>query len=182
MRIKSVSLVKQARGNTGGDRVVGQVTCDHGTGTNLHAAPDGHARQDDRADADVGMVADLDRLKVDAALDDWLVDPLLGVLGGEDLHTRPDADLATDRNPAGRVEVALLADPALIADHHPVLVVALKDRVVADVDAGADLDVPSVEDQYRRLDVRLLAEPSEVSRHPAAVSMRLLSSHSLIAS
>lgn len=87
---------------------------------------------------------------------------------GQDLHARSDADVPSDAKPAGGVEEALLADPAAVADVHVPGVVALEDRVVPDVDVGADEDALGMKDADAFLDHGSFAEGGQLLESEAA--------------
>src|SRR4051794_14223847 len=81
---------------------------------------------------------------------------------GEHDHAGPDPDPRTDRDAAGAVQKTHLPDPGLIADLHRVLVVALQDSAMADIDVAAELDVLRVEDQHVPFEDAVIATRSEL--------------------
>jgi hypothetical protein len=60
------------------------------------------------------------------------------------------------------MEEALRADPGAVADDHARGVVALQDRLVPDVDVGADLDRLRVEDEDAGLEDHGITQAGEL--------------------
>ena len=77
---------------------------------------------------------------------------------------RPDADVGADGDAAGRVQEGRLADPRAAPDDELVLVVALQDRVVPDVDVLVERDVLGMEDERARLEHHRAGQRRSVAR------------------
>ena len=159
-------------GDAGRDRIWRQVGGDDRAGTHLHPAPDSHTGQDDRADADVGVILDDDWCEFDPAVKDGCLDAVLGMDRRDDANAGTDPHIPSDRDPTGRVEIALLPDPAPVADHERVHVITLEDRQVADVHVGPDLDVVGSKDEDVILDDRATAQSRKIGRLPSAGAVR----------
>jgi hypothetical protein len=81
---------------------------------------------------------------------------------GEDDHSGTDAGTASNADPAGRLQIAVLSNPRPILDGEFPSSITLEDRAVANIHAVAKMYVTCIEDQHSLLDDDALAERPEV--------------------
>jgi len=88
---------------------------------------------------------------------------------GDDIDPRADPHVPADAQPPGAVQKALLPDPGAGPNHHPVSMVPLQDRVMADVHVVADLNPLRMKDAHASLEHDAGAELREAGSREAAV-------------
>jgi hypothetical protein len=100
---------------------------------------DGHSRQQNRVDPDVGPAPDPHRGDLEIRLDHRKIDWQTGVQRTKDFCPRPPADVLAEFQIAS-IEVALRSDPGPVADSAAAVEAALNDGLLADQHTITDFE------------------------------------------
>jgi hypothetical protein len=130
----------------------------------LRASSNGDAHQDNCPNTYVRTILNGDWRKLDGIVENGFVFPFFRMGGGNDFHTRPDADILPNFQTACPVEKTLLSDPSALPYDNPIFVVPLQNCVMTDIDVVFQYDVFRMEDQHSRLNDHALAQLRELAR------------------
>lgn len=127
--------------------------------------------EDDGPDTDITVIFNRNVSKLQATGKNGDLNALFHMLRGKDFDGRAYPHVLANRDATRTMQKALLADPSIASDDHLVLMVALEDRLVADIDIVAQLDVFRMEYQDARFQNDIGAEGTKICSRINSVPM-----------
>jgi hypothetical protein len=174
VRYSRLPFSQHAGGHTGCHDIGSDVTGNNRSGADLRSPPNGNARQNDAPNADIGVVFNRHRRRFDGRKEDRYAAANFLVARGNNPNRGPNPNPAPNRQPAGAMKKALLAYPGFISDGHGIAIIALQDRLMADVDVVAQPNIFGMKNHHPPLKHTPLAATSELVLAKLAGAMALM--------